>query len=219
MTARASLTLTIVRHGDTFASDEPARRIGAATDLPLVASGESQSRALGHLFAIEGLMFDRILASPLRRTQATAALILAALPAHPPIEPCSWLAEIDHGPDENRTEDQVRARIGDAALAEWNDALIAPPGWTVDAPRRLAAWRDLLTTATGHLLLITSAGAARFALAADASLNKQAASLPSAKLRTGAWGRIVVEQGQCAIEAWDRRPEAVAPREAARRGA
>ena len=219
MTERAYLTLTIVRHGDTFAPGEPARRIGAATDLPLVASGEAQARALGRLFATEELVFDRVLASPLRRTQTTAALILAALPPHPSIEPCSWLAEIDHGPDENRTENQVRLRIGDAALAVWNDALVAPPGWTVDAPSRLVAWRDLLTTATGHLLLVTSAGAARFALAADPTLAERAVSLPSSKLRTGAWGRIVVQQGQCAIEAWDRRPEPVAPREATARGA
>ena len=219
MMVRPSLTLTIVRHGDTFAPGEPARRIGAATDLPLVASGEAQARALGRSFAAEGLVFDRVLSSPLRRTQATVALILAVLPALPPIERCSWLAEIDHGPDENRTEDEVRARIGEAALADWNEALIAPPGWTVDAPTRLAAWRALLSTATGHLLLVTSAGAARFALAADESLTEQAASLPSTKLRTGAWGRIAAERGQCTIEAWDRRPEPSALRGAAARGA
>ena len=202
-----TLTLTIVRHGDTFAPGEPARRIGAATDLPLVASGEAQARALGRLFAAEGRRFDHVLVSPLRRTRETAALILAALPPHPPIEPCAWLAEIDHGPDENRTEDEVRARVGDAALADWNWALVAPPGWTVEAPMRIAAWRALLATATGHLLLVTSAGAARFALAAEAGLAEQASALGSPKLRTGAWGRIVTVDGRLMIAAWDRCPD------------
>ena len=202
----ATLTLTIVRHGDTFAPGEAARRIGAASDPPLVASGEAQARALGRSFAHEASTFDRVLASPLRRTRSTAELILHALPAAPAIEPWDWLVEIDHGPDENQPEAVVIARIGAAALAGWTDALVAPPGWTIDAPMRLAAWRAMLSTATGHLLLVTSAGAARFALEADDRLAAQAASLASPKLRTGAWGRIVVEGGRPRIVAWDRQP-------------
>ena len=213
-----TLTLTIVRHGDTFAAGEPARRIGAATDLPLVASGEAQARALGCLFAAEGQRFDRVLVSSLRRARATAALILAALPAHPIAEPCAWLAEIGHGPDENRTEQEVLARIGKAALDRWTDALIAPPEWTVDAPMRIDAWRTLLATASGHILLVTSAGAARFVLRADAALAEQASALPSTKLRTGAWGRIVTTDGHSVIEAWDRRPARIPSSEAWSRG-
>ena len=199
-----SLTLTIVRHGNTFALGEPARRIGAATDLPLVASGEAQARALGRHFA--GEAFDRVLVSPLRRTRRTAELILDGT-SHPAVETAAWLAEIDHGPDENQTEDHVVARIGAAALADWNDALVVPPGWMVDADARLAAWRTLMTAAEGHVLLVTSAGAARFALAADTALVERAAALPSRKLRTGALGRIVVADGRSRIAAWDRRPE------------
>lgn len=199
-----SLTLTIVRHGDTFMGSEPARRIGARTDLPLVASGKAQARALGRVFARD--TFDRVLVSPLRRTQRTAALMLEGI-AHPAIETAAWLAEIDHGPDENRSEDAVLARIGAAALARWNDALTAPPGWSVDAEARIAAWRTLFAQAQGHVLLVTSAGAARFALAAGAALAEEARALPSRKLRTGAWGRIVVVDGQGRIAAWDRRPD------------
>ena len=52
------LIATIVRHGNTFDGNEPVRRIGARTDLPLVASGFDQARALGqklgyHLADIE----------------------------------------------------------------------------------------------------------------------------------------------------------------------
>ena len=204
---RASLTLTIVRHGDTFAPDEAPRRIGAATDLPLVASGEAQAVALGRHFA--RATFDHVLVSPLRRTRRTAELMLAeGHPARTPIETAPWLAEIDHGPDESATEAAVVARIGATALARWNDALVAPPGWLVDADARLAAWRALFDETSGHLLLVTSAGAARYALAADGDLAEQAATLPACKLRTGAWGRIVVADGKARIEAWDRRPDA-----------
>ena len=50
----------------------------------------------------------------------------------PPPEPetAPFLREIDHGPDENCTEDKVQARIGAAALAEWDAAATPPPGWS-----------------------------------------------------------------------------------------
>lgn len=199
-------SLTIVRHGNTFAPGEPPRRIGARTDLPLDPSGEAQARALGRFFAREGPPFNRVLVSPLRRARRTAELILEELGTPIPIRHRAWLAEIDHGPDEDQPEDRVLARIGATALARWNEAMIAPCGWTVDAPARLAAWRTLLATATGHVLLVTSSGAARFAIHADPSLVEQAASLASPKLRTGAWGRIAVADGRARIEGWDRRP-------------
>lgn len=201
-----TLHLTIVRHGDTFVPGEAPRRIGRATDLPLVASGEAQASALGQLFTAQGRNFDRALISPLCRTQRTAELILAEACAPPPVESCAWLAEIDHGPDENQTEDRVLSRLGAAALAHWNDALVAPPGWTIDAPARLAAWRDLLAHADGRVLVVTSAGAARFALEADPALAKQAAGLATCKLRTGAWGEILIDGGQSRIVAWNKRP-------------
>lgn len=201
-----TLTLTIIRHGDTFVPGDPPRRIGARTDLPLVATGEAQARALGSTFASAGITVDRVLAAPLRRTWQTAELVVASLPTSTPIEPVEWLTEVDHGPDENRTEDAVLARIGAAALKRWNDSLVAPPGWIVDAPARLAGWRALMAATSGHVLLVTSNGAGRFALQSHASLATQAGTLASRKLRTGAWGRIVVADGSARIALWDRRP-------------
>ncbi len=200
-----SATLVIVRHGDTFAPGEPPRRIGARTDLPLSPSGEAQARALGAAFAGEGVRFDRVLASPLRRTRETAELIGERL-ALPPVEICGWLAEIDHGPDEGQLEAQVVARVGAEALARWDGGCVAPPGWQVDAPARLAGWRGLLDAAQGRVLLVTSNGAARFVFGADASLAREAEALPSLKLRTGAWGCLVREAGGWRVAAWDVRP-------------
>ena len=175
------VTLTIVRHGNTFADDETPRRIGARTDLPLVESGRVQARALGRAFAATGQRFVRALCSPLARTRETADLILADQSPAPPTEPSDWLAEIDHGPDENQPEDAVRGRIGGAALAAWEARGIAPPGWIVDAELRLAAWRRLFAERhEGDLLLVTS---------------------------TGAWGRLSLDPQGPRLIAWDVRPE------------
>lgn len=180
----------IVRHGNTFAPGEAPRRIGARTDLPLVESGRAQARALAADFAERELAFDRVLASPLRRTRETAQTIAPGR-----IETVRWLREIDHGPDEGRTEEEVIARIGQRALDAWERDAVPPPGWTVDADERLAAWRAFLAGATGTVLLVTSNGAARFA--------RMALGLAPAKIRTGAYG--VIEDGR--LTCWDRRPD------------
>lgn len=195
--------LWIVRHGNTFAPGEPPRRIGARTDLPLVESGRAQGAALGMWFAAQGIIFDRVAASPLARARETARLIvgdggdIATMP---------WLDEIDHGPDEDRSEDEVVARIGAGALAAWDRDALPPPGWRVDADARTAGWRAALAAAQGDRLLVTSNGAARFALRADAALAEQARALPHLKLRTGAWGLIERRGDGWRLVEWDRRP-------------
>ncbi|WP_019833877.1 histidine phosphatase family protein [Sphingomonas sp. PR090111-T3T-6A] len=199
-----SARFTIVRHGNTFAPGETPRRVGLRTDIPLVESGREQARALGRTFA--GRSFDRILTSPLLRTRETAELIAAALSATPPIETADWLAEVDHGPDENQPEAAVLARIGEEALAAWERDATVPPGWAIDVPARLAAWRQLYTESSGNILLVTSNGAARFALTTDPALREQASALPTLKLRTGAWGEIAATEAGLRLEAWDRRP-------------
>jgi broad specificity phosphatase PhoE len=200
------LSVFIVRHGNTFAPGEPARRIGAATDLALVESGVAQAEALGLAFARAGIGFDRALAAPLRRTRSTIAGILAHQPAALQVEPADWLTEIDHGPDEAKLEPEVIDRIGEAALVRWDHAAEAPEGWIVDAERRIAGWRDLFATANERILIVTSNGAARFALLADEGLQRQASALPTLKLRTGAYGVIEHDGHGLRLAAWDQRP-------------
>lgn len=185
--------IVVVRHGNTFAGGEPARRIGARTDLPLVASGRAQGAALASHFATEGIAFDRVLTSPLLRTRETAMLIAPHLAA----EPTEWLREIDHGPDEGKTEDEVIARIGANALDRWERSATPPPGWIVDAEARLAGWRRFLAApGTGATLLVTSNGAARFLLLALGQ--------SPARLRTGAYAALTGQPPR--LIAWDRRP-------------
>lgn len=199
------LTVTIVRHGNTFDAGDVVRRIGVRTDLRLVAKGCEQADALGRAFAEQGLAFDRALAAPLLRTRETIDRILAYHPAAPEIESADWLTEIDHGPDEDRSEEAVIARIGSQALDAWDRDARVPDGWIVNAEERLKAWRDFWESSSGRVLIVTSNGAARFALFADPALRAQASTLPSLKLRTGAYGVIVREAGALRLLAWDQR--------------
>lgn len=189
----------IIRHGNTFESSATACRIGAGTDIPLVESGRAQADRLGHWFADQGLPVRSLHSSPLQRAQETAARIGSVI-GHAPDGALSWLNEIDHGPDEGRPEPQVIARIGAQALADWDERGIAPDGWTVDADARIAAWqRWFAHGGEGVDLLITSNGAARFALLA--------LGLPPLKLRTGAFGELAVASDRTVtLLRWDERP-------------
>ena len=197
----------IVRHGNTFLSGEPPRRIGAGTDLLLTPYGIEQAQALGTHFARLGVRFDIALCSPLKRAQETAAQILAAQDApRPDIQTAGFLNEIDHGPDENLQEDKVRARIGTRALKAWDEKAIAPPGWRVEPEMRKAGWAECLRSEdgknpSGTVLAVTSNGAARFAPLSDLSLQGQAKALDSLKLRTCGYGEI-----HCALSG---RPELI----------
>lgn len=200
------LMATIVRHGNTFDASEAVRRIGARTDLPLVASGLDQARALGAAFATQGLAFERALAAPLLRTRSTIQEILAHQPQAPAVESVDWLTEIDHGLDEGMPESRVIARIGQDAITAWDAEALAPDSWIVDADQRTRGWSGLWREGHGHVLIVTSNGAARFALLSDEVLRNQASRLASLKLRTGAYGVIARERGALRIVEWDRRP-------------
>ncbi len=191
----------IIRHGNTFESSAQARRIGARTDIPLVESGHAQADRLGVWFAAQNLPIRRLHSSPLLRARQTAARIAAAT-GHASDGSLPWLNEIDHGPDEGQPEAQVLTRLGPQALAAWDEQGIPPKDWKVDAEPRIAAWRQWFAQAgEGADLLITSNGAARFALLA---LGLPLADL---KLRTGAFGELTVGGGgEVDLIRWDVRP-------------
>ena len=204
--------LYIVRHGNTFEAGETPRRIGSRTDLPLTAAGLAQAEALGAHFAREGVRFARALSSGLRRTQATGEAILARQ-AHPLVlETAEFLAEVDHGPDENQTEDAVLARIGRAALELWDADAVPPPGWDVRADWRRAQWlafADEVTLAhrDDAILLVTSNGAGRFALSAFGL--KPGGKAQGVKFRTGSYGLVEAGGGgRFRLLEWDTRPDA-----------
>lgn len=201
----------IVRHGNTFDKGDTITRVGARTDLTLSNSGKEQAAALAHYFAGIAIQFDRILSSPLQRTHQTARAICDRQSGQTDIEFCEFLREIDYGPDENRPEPEVVARIGEQALSDWEEKAIAPKGWRVDPAAIKQAWADCFVslvpseTQNGPVLIVTSNGIARFALQVAEGAQRSQAPL---KLVTGAIGRIdITENGELSVNFWNQRPE------------
>jgi probable phosphoglycerate mutase len=201
-----SVRLYIVRHGNTFDKGDVVTRVGGRTDLPLSSSGRAQAKALGdHLAEVR---FASARSGPLKRTRETATAILAAQPDAPDLATELFLREIDYGPDENRPEDEVIARIGKAALEAWEASSVPPPGWRVDPAALIGNWQELfseLKSQEGAHLIVTSNGIARFALAAAGETHADA------KLATGAYGVVELgPKGQAGVPVWNMRPP-VAP--------
>lgn len=192
--------LFIVRHGNTFDKGDVVTRVGGRTDLPLSTSGRTQVEALARHFSASPFASAR--SGPLKRTRETASAILAAQPDPPELLTDLFLREIDYGPDENRPEDEVVARIGKAAIEAWEREGTVPPGWRADTAAIIGNWQELfheLRDAPGNHLVVTSNGIARFALnAADAQRS-------DAKLATAAWGVIALEGEAARVESWNAR--------------
>jgi probable phosphoglycerate mutase len=160
--------LLIIRHGNTFDVDETPRRVGARTDIPLVQSGVTQAQALGAYLTRENMVPDVVYASELQRAQQTAQIMLREAGSDQNIITDKNFNEIDHGPDENKTEEEIVNRLGKGVLDEWNNFGVVPDGWNVDPRSIQKSWldfsNDCIENRAGQLTcVISSGGIIRFA--------------------------------------------------------
>lgn len=196
--------LFIVRHGNTFDKGDTVTRVGARTDLPLSVSGREQAERLAAHFSATS--FAAAFCSTLTRTRQTARAILGRRTDSPALLIAPFLTEIDYGPDENQPEEVVAARLG-PALEAWDRDGTPPPGWLVDPAELREGWRALLRRAAdlpgdANALIVTSNGIARF-------LPDTVNALPAGidrKLKTGAWGEVIVTASGSELVSWNVRP-------------
>lgn len=199
----------VVRHGNTFDKGDTITRVGARTDLPLSASGTMQAEALAmHFETLAPHGFHAAYCSPLLRTRQTAEAILSVQTTGAKLETLEFLREIDYGPDENRPEEEVVARIGEEALLAWDEHAVPPPGWEVEPGQLNTEWRNLLTDlstedADTPVLIVTSNGIARFLLDAVTAFETEPGSI---KLKTGAYGTVHVSGETVTLLNWNVRP-------------
>lgn len=211
--------LVIARHGNTFGPGDTVTYVGARTDLPLVDKGREQAQALGRYLKMHNLLPDAVYCSELQRTRETAELALKEARIREPVFPLAIFNEIDYGPDENKTRDEIVARIGERALQDWDERSIVPDGWHI-APKALTqSWRGFAdhihacedTVHGGVLdiretvLVVTSNGVARFAPLIARNFEEYSAQ-GSFKLATGALGILEQDGEDWIISGWNIRP-------------
>ena len=199
--------LVIARHGNTFTPDEAPRRVGRRTDLPLVRKGREQAARLGHYLMEQGLVPDEIFCSTLQRTIQTAEGAIKAMELALTPEQRRMFDEIDYGPDEDKPEAQVRARLGDEALRAWEDDNIVPEGWRGEPEAIIRNWQAFADERRnlwprGTVLVVTSGGIARFAPYMTRDLQEFYRSYRP-KLSPGALGLIAHENDQWCVKGWN----------------
>ncbi len=203
-------TLIIARHGNTFETSAAARRVGARTDIPLVEKGREQARAIGRYLKDNRLIPDVVYSSALQRAQETAKIAVKESGVSNPVFTLDIFNEIDYGPDENKPEQDVIARIGAAAIENWDKHGIMPPGWNADADDIIQNWKNFAETARAHddnetILVVTSNGIARFAphITGDFEAFRAAHSL---KMSTGALSVFQYSGGKWGLKGWNIKP-------------
>ncbi len=203
-------TLVIARHGNTFAQGESSRRIGWRTDLPLTEAGWEQARAIGHHLKKFNLMPDAIFTGRTRRTMETAwiAMIEAKQALH--IQPDSFFNEFDYGPDENKTEEEVAARIGASAVKAWDERAVVPPGWNINPQALIDGWKNFGYRINKDysgctILAVTSNGVARFAPHLTGDFDDFSKTHPI-KMVTGSLSVMNCIKDKWTVELWNIRP-------------
>ena len=203
-------TLIIARHGNTFAKGETPTRVGGRTDLPLVDTGRTQAEKIGAYINEHRLIPDVVYASHLKRTIETAEIAIKASGFRNPIFQLDIFNEIDYGPDENKPEDEVIARIGAQAITDWNEKATVPDGWEVDPDEIIKNWHDFADQIRAHddnetVLVVTSNGTARFAphITNDFDGFREKYDL---KLSTGAMGILKFDDNRWTVQDWNIKP-------------
>ena len=199
-------TLIIVRHGNTFAAGQTPTRVGARTDLELVE--EKRARSVGKYLKSLEVFPDKFFAAPLKRTMQTAKLAAEELGASTEIIPEANFTEIDYGPDENKTEEEVEQRIGKDAIAKWNTSAIPPQGWKVDVSAIIVAWKNFANSikAGETVFLCSSNGIIRFAPHILSENYENFCNAHDIKVATGGVCIFKEEQGKWSCTLWNEKP-------------
>jgi len=131
-----SIDIFLVRHGETVWNRE--RRVQGRLDSPLTERGIEQARAYGRTLAhvldaverCDGPKFLDLVASPLGRTRATAAIVAAALGRpEDAVRYDPLLSEMTWGAWDGLTAAEIEARDPELWRARIADRFtVAPPG-------------------------------------------------------------------------------------------
>lgn len=190
--------LYVVRHGQTHGNLEGL--FCGHTETALTPTGIAQAEALGRKLAV--VPFDAAYASDLSRAGDTAAFILGANPAAPPLRVDPRLREMHYGEWEALPATVLRERFPDL----WGDFLAArthalPGGESIAMirERMAAAVRDAATAHPGGNVLVVTHGQAIMALLAEllsvpleASWSFAVENTSVSRLHIGASGRATV---------------------------
>ena len=208
------MLLILARHGNTFGPDDTPVWVGANEDLDLVEKGLEQSREIGRGLVAAGVVPDRILAGPLKRTRTGAALAAEQCGFSGEIEIDERLREIDYGVWGGKSDAEIAERWSADAIEAWRERSIVPAGagWSPSPEALKANARAVYDAATRDrgpdtaVLIVTSNGILRYF---HALLAGDTARPEDAKVKTGRLGAARISQAGAELLLWNAEPSAL----------
>lgn len=208
------MLLILARHGNTFGPDDTPVWVGANEDLDLVEKGLEQSREIGRGLVAAGVVPDRILAGPLKRTRTGAALAAEQCGFSGEIEIDERLREIDYGVWGGKSDAEIAERWSADAIEAWRERSIVPAGagWSPSPEALKANARAVYDAATRDrgpdtaVLIVTSNGILRYF---HALLARDTARPEDAKVKTGRLGAARISQAGAELLLWNAEPSAL----------
>jgi len=202
--------LLLIRHGNTFESDETPTYVGGRTDLKLTTAGEQQGEAVAAMIAAHYRPLGALVCGPLIRTRRFAEMIEAKTGMGFTID--DRLKEVDYGLWENKTTEQVKTLYGESCVEEWekNGTWPTTMQWSPTEDTLIGNVRSLLDEQHNLLrqagaknsAIVTSNGILRFVyrlLTGNKADSK-------AKVKTGAYCVLSPTTEGWAIDSWNERP-------------
>jgi probable phosphoglycerate mutase len=136
--------LVLFRHGNTFEAGQIPVWVGARTDMPLTAKGETQASAAAIYAETNFDPIVEIVSGPLQRTRRFAEIIAGELRL--PFSTDDRLREIDYGLWEGLSSAEIRQRHGSSAIELWNQHGTWPKdmGWLPSEDQLKASLKQFL---------------------------------------------------------------------------
>ncbi len=208
------MLLILARHGNTFGPGDTPVWVGANEDLDLVEKGLEQSRAIGRALSAAGVIPDRVIAGPLKRTRIGAQLAVEHCGFSGEIEIDERLKEIDYGIWGGKSDLEIAETWGEAAIHDWRERSIPPAGagWTPTPEQIEANARAVLDAVTRDrsedtaILIITSNGILRYF---HTLLAGEGAAPEDSKVKTGHIGVARIDSDGINLRTWNTPPDAV----------
>jgi probable phosphoglycerate mutase len=179
-----------------------------------VDAGIEQSRAIGRALNAAGIVPDRIVAGPLKRTRTGAALAGEQCGFSGDVEIDDRLREIDYGVWGGKSDAEIAERWSEAAIEAWRERSVIPAGagWTPSVETLRANARAVYNSVTRDrsgdraVLVVTSNGILRYF---HALLAGEGAAPEDAKVRTGRLGAARVTSHQAELLCWNSEADAL----------
>lgn len=207
------IRLFLLRHGNTFESNQTPTQVGAKSDLPLTMQGCEQAKNFSRYLLSEKIQPTAIFSGALLRQKKTARII--GEPLHLEVQHEPALTEIDYGAWEGLTSEEIAGKWP-SEYSNWTQAGLWPKnifGQSLETHlTAISGWLEHLrkTFSPGDSIVgVTSNGVMRFFysfLETEWRQFVQNQQMEKLKVKTGHFCELLLSKDRIQVQSWNSKP-------------